>query len=147
MLQWKQARIRAEIARTQSAGLFKALPWPLETAVRAALEGEWQEHRRPLPLKKWERLFRWMHPDSREKMWAEFTCHNCGRRRRTEAIAAEAIATAGPQLDLICGLLGLNCGHPETMQIWPWELRRKSPPAQMEAAQPDDDLRGLQREK
>ena len=68
MLQWKQARVRAEIARTQTATPPKALPWPLEPAIQAAMEGEWQEHRRPLLLKKWERLFRWMHPDSREKV-------------------------------------------------------------------------------
>ena len=72
MLQWKQARVRAEITQTQTATPPKALPWPLEPAIQAAMEGEWQEHRRLLPLKKWERLFRWIHPDSREKVWAEF---------------------------------------------------------------------------
>ena len=114
---WRQAKIRAEIALAGGKGTYMSFPWPLEKSLKEALRDECRRTRRPMPLKKWERLFRLSHPENQGKLWSEFSCSSCGRKRYAEATMADVLISARIRQGLHCRLVGTTCDYPETARV------------------------------
>ena len=85
MVEWKRARVRAAVARRRQKIDTIGFPWPWKNAIYLALSREFTRTGRPMTLVKWGRMFRLLHPESRESLWAEFVCRRCQQTRRVEA--------------------------------------------------------------